>query len=316
MEQYQMARKAWVGDYPDPNTFLDMWVTDNPQSNTNWSNAEYDRLITQASTEQDPANRMAMLRNAETLLATELPVIPIYFYTSSELAKSNIDGFAPPAQDLHPLQVLRFRSDSECSMRDATGYLLKRSLWMILTLWAVYTVSFVLMRSVPGNPFAGDRNIPPSIERQLKARYNLDAPPIKQYWDYLVGVTTRFDLGWSTRLEDYSVNQVIAEGYPVSATLAIFALVFAIILGVTAGVISAVYRRTTADVALMFAAVLGIAIPNFVLASLAILLFVFIITCEQLMRKDCRSAPSSCGMSCPARCCRSSRIWGRRLREF
>jgi len=162
-------------------------------------------------------------------------------------------------------------------MRDLISYLLKRAAWMVLTLWAVYTLSFILMRSVPGNPFSGERNVPPAIERQLKARYNLDAPPMQQYWDYLVGIVTRFDLGWCMGLEDYSVNQVLAEGFPVSATLAIFALVFAIILGVTAGVISAVYRRSKADLALMLAAVLGIAVPNFVLASLAILLFVFMI---------------------------------------
>tara|TARA_R110002049_G_scaffold4601_5_gene32047 strand:+ start:74737 stop:75624 length:888 start_codon:yes stop_codon:yes gene_type:complete len=148
---------------------------------------------------------------------------------------------------------------------------------MLLTLWIVYTVSFVLMRSVPGNPFSSERNVPPAIERQLKARYNLDAPPLKQYTDYLVGIVTRFDLGWSIRLEDYSVNQVLAEGFPVSASLAIFALVFAILLGVSAGVVSAVYRGTAADTGMMAAAVLGIAIPNFVLASLAILLFVFMI---------------------------------------
>ena len=160
-------------------------------------------------------------------------------------------------------------------MRDLLSYLLTRAGWMLLTLWAVYTVSFVLMRSVPGNPFSSERSCPPAIERQLKARYNLDAPPIEQYFDYLVGIVTRGDLGWSIRLEDYSVNQVLAEGFPVSASLAIFALVFAITLGVSAGVISAVYRGTKADFAMMTAAVMGIAIPNFVLASVAILLFVF-----------------------------------------
>jgi len=162
-------------------------------------------------------------------------------------------------------------------VRDLLSYLLTRFLWMLLTLWLVYTVSFVLMRSVPGNPFSSERNVPPAIERQLKARYNLDAPPLRQYTDYLVGIVTRADLGWSIRLEDYSVNQVLAEGFPVSASLAIFALVFAIALGVTAGVVSAVYRGTLADTGMMAAAVLGIAIPNFVLASLAILLFVFMI---------------------------------------
>jgi oligopeptide transport system permease protein len=146
---------------------------------------------------------------------------------------------------------------------------------MLLTLWIVYTVSFVLMRSVPGNPFSSERTVPPAIERQLRARYNLDAPPIQQYFDIATGIVTRGDLGWCLRLEDYSVNQVLAEGFPVSAALAIFGLVFAITLGVPAGVISAVYRGSFADLSMMTAAVLGIAVPNFVLASLAILVFVF-----------------------------------------
>ncbi|MEM9364494.1 MAG: ABC transporter permease [Planctomycetota bacterium] len=162
-------------------------------------------------------------------------------------------------------------------MIELAKYLLRRFFWMLLTVWIVYSVSFVLMRSVPGNPFSAERSVPPAIERQLRARYNLDAPILQQYTDYLKGIVTRFDLGWSIRLEDYSVNQVLAEGFPVSASLAIFALVFAIGLGVTAGVISAVYRGSTLDTSMMVTAVLGIAIPNFVLASLAILLFVFLI---------------------------------------
>ena len=160
-------------------------------------------------------------------------------------------------------------------MRNLAGYLIRRTGWMLLTLWIVYTVSFILMRSVPGNPFSSERTVPAAIERQLRARYNLDAPPIRQYIDYAVGIVTRGDLGWSRRLDDYSVNQVLAEGFPVSASLAIFGLVFAIGLGIPAGVISAVYRGSFADLSMMAAAVLGIAVPNFVLASLAILLFVF-----------------------------------------
>lgn len=162
-------------------------------------------------------------------------------------------------------------------MKDLLGYLLRRFGWMVFTVWAVYTVSFILMRLVPGNPFSSERTVPPAIERQLRARYNLDAPPLEQYTDYLIGILTRFDLGVSIRLEDYTVNEVLAEGFPVSASLAILALVFASILGVTAGVVSAVYRGTVADLSMMATAVLGIAIPNFVLASLAILLFVFMI---------------------------------------
>lgn len=162
-------------------------------------------------------------------------------------------------------------------MSDFLSYALRRFGWMLLTLWAVYTVSFALMRSVPGNPFSSERAVPPAIERQLRARYNLDAPMLTQYKDYLVGIVTRGDLGVSIKLEDYTVNEVLAQGFPVSASLAILALVFALSLGVTAGVVSAVYRGSVADLALMATAVLGIAIPNFVLASLAILLFVFLI---------------------------------------
>jgi len=156
-------------------------------------------------------------------------------------------------------------------------YLLSRAAWMLVTLWLVYSVSFALMRSVPGSPFSSERKVPPAIERQLKARYNLDAPITTQYFQYAAGIVTRGDLGWCIRLEDYSVNQVLAEGFPVSASLAVFGLVFAVSLGIPAGVISAVYRGSATDNAVMAAAVLGIAIPNFVLASLSILLFVFII---------------------------------------
>ena len=160
-------------------------------------------------------------------------------------------------------------------MKDLLSYLVVRLGWMVLTLWAVFTVSFLLMHSVPGSPFSSERSVPPAIERQLMQKHNLDAPLHEQYFADIRRIVTKGDLGWSTKLEDYSVNEVIAEGFPVSASLAIFALVFALMLGITSGVISAVYRGTVADSSMMVAAVLGIAIPNFVLASLAILVFVF-----------------------------------------
>jgi len=109
---YQVARAGWIADYPDPNTFLDMWMTDNPQNNTNWSNKEYDELIRSAARETDPAIRMDILRQAEQIWVDEMPVIPIYFYTSINVVKPNVKGFFPSAQDLHPLQLLRF-DDSE-----------------------------------------------------------------------------------------------------------------------------------------------------------------------------------------------------------
>ncbi len=156
------------------------------------------------------------------------------------------------------------------------SFLIKRSLWIIATLWFVYTVSFFLMRSVPGGPFSSERNVPPEIERNLKARYNLDLPLWEQY-QLNLSEAIRGDLGPSLTLQDYSVNEVIAEGFPVSASLGILAMTFALSVGVTTGVISAVRRYEVWDRSLMTLATLGIAIPNFVLASLLIMTFVFLV---------------------------------------
>ena len=156
------------------------------------------------------------------------------------------------------------------------SFLIKRSLWIVATLWLVYTVSFFLMRSVPGGPFSSERNVPPEIERNLKARYNLDLPLWEQY-QLNLSEAIRGDLGPSLTLQDYSVNEVIAEGFPVSASLGILAMTFALSAGVTTGVISAVRRYQVWDRSLMTLATLGIAIPNFVLASLLIMTFVFLV---------------------------------------
>ncbi|MCA9155047.1 MAG: ABC transporter permease subunit [Planctomycetales bacterium] len=166
-------------------------------------------------------------------------------------------------------------------------FLLRRLGWMLITLWVVYTISFALMRAVPGGPFSREKQIPEAIRRNIEARYKLDRPLVVQYFDQLRPlVTGRWengrlkawpDFGASFRLEDYTVNEVIAQGFPVSATLAIFALVFALMLGLSAGVVSAVQRHSPLDVSFMAAATLGIAVPNFVLASLAIVLFVFVL---------------------------------------
>jgi ABC-type dipeptide/oligopeptide/nickel transport system permease component len=156
-------------------------------------------------------------------------------------------------------------------------FLLKRLVWMIATLWIVYTISFFLMRIVPGGPFDEERNLPPEIERNIKERYNMNAPLSEQYLDHLMGIVLRGDFGPSLRREDYTVNEIIRQGFPVSVSLGIFAMTFALALGVSAGIISAIRRNSLLDVLVMGAATVGIAVPNFVLASLAIVLFVFAI---------------------------------------
>lgn len=155
-------------------------------------------------------------------------------------------------------------------------FIAERLLWMLLTLWVVFTVSFFLMRSVPGGPFDSDRRLEPEIELNMLRRYHLDEPLPQQYLRELTNYL-RGDFGYPFKLQDYTVNGVIAEGLPISAALGILALAFALILGLTAGITSAVRRGSLADVSLMSLATVGIAVPNFVVAGVAILLFVFLI---------------------------------------
>lgn len=153
-------------------------------------------------------------------------------------------------------------------------FLLKRLLWMVLTLWVIFTLSFLLMYAVPGGPFDAERRVDPAIEANLKKRYHLDEKPLVRYRRELINVACG-DLGYSFKLGDFTVNRVIAEGLPVSAALGVLALAFAVVFGLVAGVTSAVHRGSFADITLMSIATIGIAVPSFVIAGVAIMVFVF-----------------------------------------
>jgi oligopeptide transport system permease protein len=155
-------------------------------------------------------------------------------------------------------------------------FILRRLLGLVLTLWIVFTVSFLLMHAVPGGPYSSERKMPAEIEENIKAKYQLDLPIYEQYWNRLRD-DVRGDFGPSWKMLDFTVNEVISQGFPVSACLGILALTFAITLGLSAGIVSALYRGTAGDVALMSLATVGIALPSFVIAGFAILLFVFIV---------------------------------------
>lgn len=154
-----------------------------------------------------------------------------------------------------------------------TSFLLRRLGWMLITLWVVFTVSFFLMRSVPGGPYDTERALEPEIEANIKKKYRLDLPLTEQYY-YNLGETLSGDLGVSMK-KDYTTNRLVREALPVSAALGLLALAFAFSIGLVAGVVSAVFRGTFADFALMSIATVGIALPNFVVAGFAIILFVF-----------------------------------------
>lgn len=101
-QDYQVARSGWIGDYHDPMTFLDMWVTGSGNNNTGWGDPRYDALIDKARREGDPVERMAVLREAETLLLDEAPVLPIKQYARAYLLNPAVRGFKPHTLNQHP----------------------------------------------------------------------------------------------------------------------------------------------------------------------------------------------------------------------
>lgn len=103
---YQVSRSAWIGDYVDPNSFLDMWLTDGGNNETGCSNPEYDRLIAQAAATINPQQRLEVFQKAEAILIDEMPVIPIYFYTRVCLQRPEVKGWYPTILDDHPYKFV------------------------------------------------------------------------------------------------------------------------------------------------------------------------------------------------------------------
>ena len=99
--QYDIARAGWIGDYLDPETFLNLWVTDGGNNRTGWSNAKYDALIQTAATTTDPDIRFERFQQAEQILIEEMPIIPIYFYRSKSLVHPSVKGYYPNLLDRH-----------------------------------------------------------------------------------------------------------------------------------------------------------------------------------------------------------------------
>ncbi|MCB9914322.1 MAG: hypothetical protein H6828_04110 [Planctomycetes bacterium] len=112
-KDYDVCRSAWIGDYADPNTFLDMWVTDGDNNRTGWSNARYDELIRQAAAESDEAARLAQFVEAEGLLLEELPILPLYYYSTRNLVNPRLGGFHANVLDEHFPKFWYWKSDAE-----------------------------------------------------------------------------------------------------------------------------------------------------------------------------------------------------------
>lgn len=145
---------------------------------------------------------------------------------------------------------------------------------MILVLWVIATFTFLLMHAIPGGPFAREKALPPEILRNLEERYHLDDSLWKQYVDYLGGLV-RGDLGPSFRYLGRTVNDIIADGFPVSAALGGTAVLIALAVGVPAGIIAAVRRGGWQDKVAMVGATVGVSVPSFIMASLLMYLLAY-----------------------------------------
>lgn len=150
------------------------------------------------------------------------------------------------------------------------NYSLRRLLGALPTLFVLLTLAFFMIRLAPGGPFDTERRLPPEIEANLNQKYHLDESLVKQYGRYLWNIA-RGDFGPSFKYQEVTVNKLIADGFPVSLRLGMLAMLVALLLGIGLGTVAALRQNRAADYGVMSLAMLGISIPNFVLAPLLIL---------------------------------------------
>ncbi len=141
-----------------------------------------------------------------------------------------------------------------------------------LVVIAVATFAFFMLRAAPGGPFDDERNIPPSIMRNIEKHYNLDKSLGEQYAIYMKGLILELDLGYSVK-RPQAVSEIIRNHFPNSVYLGLLALGFAIIFGVLMGVLAAARQNSLGDHAAMSFALLGISMPTFVLGPILIMIF-------------------------------------------
>lgn len=153
-------------------------------------------------------------------------------------------------------------------------YILKRLGMMIVAMFLIILLTFIIMHSVPGGPFTSDRKASEEVMAALNAKYNLDAPLSEQFFQYLGGIL-KGDFGPSYKYTGKSVNDFIANGFPVSAKLGAVTVVFVLLAAIPMGILAAVKNGKWQDMTVMALATIGVTIPSFVIASVLIYVFSF-----------------------------------------
>jgi oligopeptide transport system permease protein len=153
-----------------------------------------------------------------------------------------------------------------------TALIFRRLVQAIFVLFIVVSLTFLLVRSAPGNPFSTEKKIPKEIMEELEKQYDLHGSMGHQYLQYMTKVA-HGNLGISTQYRNRTVNEIIAQTLPVSMTLGSMAYFLALLFGITCGAWAAIRHNEWGDRVLMLVALLGISIPSFVLAPVMVMIF-------------------------------------------
>ncbi len=153
------------------------------------------------------------------------------------------------------------------------NYIMKRLVSLIITLFIIITITFFLMRTVPGGPFdTSDLPLNETVKEALMEKYNLNDPLFKQYINFITGIV-KFDLGLSYYYRGHTISDIIITGFPITFRLAVLAIIYIILFGIPMGILAAVNKDGFFDKFVMLFAIIGKTIPSFVTATM--LLFVF-----------------------------------------
>lgn len=153
------------------------------------------------------------------------------------------------------------------------SYIAKRLFIAIPTLLILIVSSALLMHAAPGGPFTGERKIPVEVLANLNAKYGLDQPLWVQIWTYLKDLIFHFDFGPSFKYKDRTVNDIIAQGFPITLKYGFWSFVVATSLGIGAGVLASIRQNTWVDYLVLGVAIFGAVLPGFVLAPILVLVF-------------------------------------------
>lgn len=153
------------------------------------------------------------------------------------------------------------------------SFIIRRTLSSVPTILILILISFALMRLAPGSPFSTDRGLPPEVLANLEAKYGLNLPWFEQLYTYLKGIIFNFDFGPSFKYKDRSVNDILAQGFPVTLTYGIWSFIVAVAVGIPLGIAAAVKHNTKLDYAAVGFSIGAQVLPNFVMAPILVIIF-------------------------------------------